>query len=56
MKKKFPLGKILIILALILYTVFLFFPIVIILITSFTPSEELAGTTNFVWWPENFTL
>ena len=56
MKKKFPLGKILVILALILYTVFLFFPIVIVLITSFTSSEELAGTTDFIWWPENFTF
>ena len=56
MKKKFSLGKILIILALILYTAFLFFPIVTVLITSFTPSEELAGTTEFVWWPENFTF
>ena len=56
MKKKFPLGKILIILALILYTVFLFFPIVIVLITSFTSAEELAGTTDFIWWPENFTF
>ena len=56
MKKKFPLGKILVILALILYTVFLFFPIVIVLITSFTSAEELAGTTDFIWWPENFTF
>lgn len=56
MKKKFPLGKILIILALILYTVFLFFPIVIVLITSFTSTEELAGTTDFIWWPKNFTF
>ena len=56
MKKKFPLGKILIILALILYTVFLFFPIVIVLITSFTSTEELAGTTEFIWWPKNFTF
>ena len=56
MKKKFPLGKILVILALILYTVFLFFPIVIVLITSFTSAEELAGTTDFIWWPKNFTF
>lgn len=56
MKKKFSLGKILIILALLLYTVFLFFPIVTVLITSFTSTEELAGTTDFIWWPENFTF
>ena len=56
MKKKFSLGKILVILALLLYTVFLFFPIITVLITSFTSSEELASTTDFVWWPENFTF
>ena len=56
MKKKFSLGKILVILALLLYTVFLFFPIVTVLITSFTPTEELAGSIDFIWWPENFTL
>ena len=56
MKKKFSLGKILVILALLLYTVFLFFPIVTVLITSFTSTEELASTTDFIWWPENFTF
>lgn len=56
MKKKFSLGKILVILALLLYAVFLFFPIITVLITSFTSSEELASTTDFVWWPENFTF
>ena len=56
MKKKFSLGKILVILALLLYTVFLFFPIVTVLITSFTSTEELASTTDFIWWPDNFTF
>ena len=56
MKKKFSLGKILVILALLLYTVFLFFPIVTVIITSFTSTEELASTTDFIWWPENFTF
>ena len=56
MKKKFSLGKILVILALSLYSVLLFFPIITVIITSFTPSDELAGTTDFIWWPENFTL
>ena len=56
MKKKFSLGKILVILALLLYAVFLFFPIITVLITSFTSTEELAGTTDFIWWPENFTF
>ena len=56
MKKKFSLGKILVILALLLYAVFLFFPIITVLITSFTSTEELASTTDFIWWPENFTF
>ena len=56
MKKKFSLGKILVILALSLYAVFLFFPIITVLITSFTSTEELASTTDFIWWPENFTF
>ena len=56
MKKKFSLGKILVILALLLYTVFLFFPIITVLITSFTSTEELASTTDFIWWPANFTF
>ena len=56
MKKKFSLGKILVILALLLYAVFLFFPIITVLITSFTSTEELASTTDFIWWPDNFTF
>ena len=56
MKKKFSLGKLLIFAVLILYTVFLFFPIATILLTSFVPSNELATSTEFVWWSENFTL
>lgn len=56
MKKKLSLGKILIFAVLILYTVFLFFPIMTILLTSFVPTEELATSKDFVWWPDNFTL
>lgn len=56
MKKKFSLGKILVVLLLILYAAFLFFPIITILITSFTSTEELASTIDFIWWPENFTF
>lgn len=37
---------------LILYTVFLMFPFVTILITSFVPSSQLAVSKEFVWWPE----
>ena len=56
MKKKFSLGQILVILVLSVYTVLLFFPIITVLITSFTPTEELAGTIDFIWWPKNFTF
>lgn len=56
MKKKLSLGKILIFAVLILYTVFLFFPIMTILLTSFVPSQELATSKDFVWWSDNFTL
>ena len=56
MKKKFSFGRTLIVAVLILYTVFLFFPIITILLTSFVPSNELATSTDFVWWSDNFTL
>ena len=56
MKKKFSFARLLIFVVLILYTVFLFFPIVTILLTSFVPSDELAVSTDFIWWPEKFTL
>ena len=42
--------------ALCIYTLFLFFPIITILLTSFVPSEELATSTDFIWRPKNFTL
>ena len=56
MNKKITFGKILILAVLVGYTVFLFFPIATILLTSFVPSNELAVSTDFIWWPENFTL
>ena len=56
MKKKFSFGKMLLLAALIVYTAFLFFPIITVLLTSFVPSTELATATDFIWWPENFTL
>ena len=56
MKKKFTFGRLLILLALIIYTVFLFFPIATILLTSFIPSEELATSTEFIWWSENMNF
>lgn len=56
MNKKITFGKILILAVLIVYTVFLFFPIITVLLTSFVPSNELATSTDFIWWSENFTL
>jgi multiple sugar transport system permease protein len=56
MNKKITFGKLLILAVLIVYTVFLFFPIITVLLTSFVPSNELATSTDFIWWPENFTL
>lgn len=56
MNKKITFGKIQILAVLVGYTVFLFFPIATILLTSFVPSNELAVSTDFIWWPENFTL
>lgn len=55
-KKKMSVGKILIIVALSLYTVFLFFPIITIFITSLMPTEELASGTDFVWWSDKMSL
>lgn len=51
--KKITFGRVVIFLALVLYTIFLFFPIITVLLTSFIPSEELAGAKVFVWWSEN---
>ena len=55
-KKKLTFGRILMYAALLLYTVFLFFPIVTILLTSFVPSDELATSTEFIWWSKNLNL
>ena len=42
---------------LLIYTAFVFFPILTILITSFVPSSELAVSKEFIWWPETgYTL
>lgn len=56
MKKKLTLGKVLVYVALITYTIFLFFPIMTVLITSFVPSSELATSKEFIWWSENPTI
>ncbi|MBR5570085.1 MAG: carbohydrate ABC transporter permease [Oscillospiraceae bacterium] len=56
MKKKFSLGRALIIAVLVVYTILLFFPIVTILLTSFIPSEELATSKGFIWWSNNMSI
>ena len=56
MKKKLTFGRLLLLVILIVYTVFLFFPIATILLTSFVPSNELATSTEFIWWSDNFNL
>lgn len=55
MKKKLSFGRIFLLAALLLYTVFLFFPIITVLLTSFVPTNELATSTEFIWWSENPT-
>lgn len=55
-KKRFSIGKTLVYIALITYTLFLFFPIITILLTSFIPTEELAVSSGFVWWSDNVNL
>ena len=54
--KKLTLGRAIIVGVLVVYTVFLFFPIITILLTSFIPSEDLATSTKFVWWSKNMSL
>ena len=56
MKKKWTVGRVILFAGLIVYALFLFFPIITILLTSFVPSNELATSKEFVWWPENFSL
>lgn len=56
MKKKLTFGRLLILAVLIVYTIFLFFPVATVLLTSFVPSDELATSTDFIWWPKEFTL
>ena len=56
MKMKFSFGRMLVVAVLLIYTGFLFFPIITVLLTSFVPSEELATSTDFIWWPKEFSL
>lgn len=55
-KKKPSIGRILTYIVLSAYTIFLFFPIITVLVTSFVPSSELATSKEFIWWAENPTL
>lgn len=55
-KKKISLGRIFTYSVLIVYTFFLFFPMITVLITSFIPSEELAVGKDFIWWSDNVNL
>lgn len=49
-------GRVLIFIILLVYTLFLFFPIFTILLTSFIPSQELATSTDFIWWSKDMSL
>ena len=54
--RRLSLGKVLVYVALLAYTAFLFAPMATILITSFIPSTELAVGKTFIWWSENVSL
>lgn len=51
-KKPIPVGKIVCYVLLVLYTIWLFLPMYTIVATSFTSSEELTGSLEFVWLPK----
>ena len=55
-KFRFSVSKALVLFFLLFYTVFLFFPLYIVFITSVTSTFEITGNTQFIWWPENFTV
>ena len=46
------IRNVIIYLALAVYTVFLFFPFLITVITSFTSKQAMADATGFVWFPK----
>lgn len=50
-KKPFPIGKVIIYSILIIYTVWLFAPMLTILVTSLTSSEQINSSLSFVWLP-----
>lgn len=54
--KKLSVGKIMIYVVMIVYTLFLFFPIMTVILTSFVPTEELATSTDFIWFSTNANM
>lgn len=57
-KKKEPVSvaKIVTYVVLGLYTLWVIAPFLVILITSFTPSEEFETAMSYVWWPKEFSM
>lgn len=49
-------GRVLIYAVLILYTLFLLFPFLVIIITSFVGTEEYSESRQFIWFPNNFSV
>lgn len=54
--KTFKWGRVLIYAALIIYTLFLMFPFMVIIITSFVSTDEYIGAQSFIWIPEHFSV
>lgn len=55
--KKISAASVLVFALLVLYTLFLFMPFYVVLITSFVSDLELNGSLGFIWWPkEGLTL
>ena len=48
-RKKFPVTKMIVYAVLVLYSIFLFVPILTILVSSFIPGDELARAEWYVW-------
>lgn len=51
-RKKLNKAHILIFVLLLLYTVFLFLPFYVVIITSFVSDIELLSSMSFIWWPK----
>lgn len=55
-RKKLTAGKVMIYVVMLIYSAFLFFPILTVLLTSVVPESELSVAEGFVWWPESFSI